>query len=151
MANKSVSTILVEVNDEVIDKVTTQMSSRAERATHQLRNAKIEVMRGARSGRVYRIPNTGAKYRASAPGEPPAKRTGRFSQSMRRASAMEGSGKNLTVHVMLKSNLRVGGGKYLLSEILEEGTDKMSPRPYKEAILEKATPKIKKIFKEPYL
>ena len=151
MANRTVSTILVEVGDEVIDKVTTQMKSRAERSTHQLRNAKIEVMRGSRSGRVYRVPNTGATYRASAPGEAPAKRTGGFSNSLQRKSSAEGSGKDLTVHVMLESKLKVGGGKYLLGAILEEGTDRMAPRPYKEAIIEKAKPNIEKIFKEPYL
>lgn len=152
MAEKSLSYVLANVSEEVIDTVTTQMKSRAERATHQLRNAKIEVMRGNRSGRVYRIPSTGATYRASAPGEPPAKRTGAFSSSMRRASYAEGSGKNLTVHATLQSKLRVGGkNKVLLSQILEEGTGKMAPRPYKEAILKIAKPKITKIFKEPYL
>lgn len=39
-------------------------------------NASLYVLRGKRSGKVYRVPNTGKTYRASAPGEPPAVRSG---------------------------------------------------------------------------
>ena len=46
------------------------------RAVNAIRNAELEVLRGKRSGRVYRKPHTKSHYTASAPGEPPARRTG---------------------------------------------------------------------------
>jgi hypothetical protein len=33
---------------------------------------------------------------------------------------------------------------------LQEGTDDIAPRPFREPIIEKAKPRIKRIFKEPY-
>lgn len=46
----------------------------------------------------------------------------------------------------------VQAGNYTLGEILEDGTPggQMKPRPYQDQILEKAKPKILKIYSEPY-
>lgn len=91
------------------------------------------------------------KYTASAPGEPPAVRTGAFRASWQPETKATGSGDNLSVQSSIVSSIRTDNGKYLLGEILEEGTGKMAPRPYQERIQEKAMKNILKIYKEPYL
>lgn len=77
------------------------------------------VTTGPRSGRVYSY--RGRKYRASAPGEPPAKRSGMLAKSFRYTSR--------PMELLLYNNARSqNGAPYPL--FLEEGTSKMSPRPY---------------------
>lgn len=149
----------------VNDRITRGMKSRAYRAANELRNASQMVLRGQRSGRTYNVPGTGRmkynkrnhtatitykKYTASAPGEPPAVRTGAFRESWQPRTESEGSVDNLSVRAMIESNVRTDNGKYLLGEVLEEGTSRMAPRPYKERIQERALPKVIKIYKEPY-
>ena len=62
--------------DDTVKKVNRESASRGARAVNAIRNAELEVLRGKRSGRVYRKPYTKSHYTASAPGEPPARRTG---------------------------------------------------------------------------
>ena len=62
--------------DDTVKKVNREAASRGMRAVNAIRNAELEVLRGKRSGRVYRKPHTKSHYTASAPGEPPARRTG---------------------------------------------------------------------------
>lgn len=153
------------VVNEVNDKITTGMKLRAYRAANELRNASQEVLRGQRNGRRYNVPGTGrvkynkrkktakityTKYTASAPGEPPAVRTGAFRASWQTKTETTGSGDNLSVKAEIESAARTDNGSYVLGQILEEGTSKMAPRPYKEKIQEKALPKVLKIYKEPY-
>lgn len=56
--------------DEVVKNVGRQAISRGTRAVNALRNAELEVLKGQRSGRVYKKPYSRATYTASAPGEP---------------------------------------------------------------------------------
>lgn len=92
------------------------------------------------------------KYTASAPGEPPAVRTGAFRMSwMPKTHANWGGGDNFSVVASVQSRQKTDNGKHLLGEILEYGTSKMAPRPHHEAIQEKALPKIMKIYSEPYV
>ncbi len=77
------------------------------------------VSTGPRTGRMYTY--RGRKYRASAPGEPPAKRSGRLSRSF--------------VSIPRTMELVIGntafskdGAPYPL--FLEDGTIKMARRPY---------------------
>lgn len=156
------------IAETTVERIKGQMSSRSVRAANELMNAKNLVLRGQRSGRQYNLPNTGRvrynkrkktakityrKYRASAPGEAPAVRTGQFRLKWdSKAYGIGGaSGSTFEAHSQIESNVRTDGGKYLLGEILEEGTGKMAPRPYQEPIVEKAKPRIIKIYKEPYL
>ena len=80
--------------DETVQKLNQEVASRGVRATNALRNAELEVLRGQRSGRVYRKPHSKARYTASAPGEPPARRTGmlRMNWNGTVESASSGSG-----------------------------------------------------------
>lgn len=150
---------------EVTADVNRQVKSRGVRAVNALRNAELRVLKGQRSGRVYRKPGTsgrankatrelqgyyrhklrgGQLYRASAPGEPPARRTG-----------------NLRMHWngQVKSENVSGGGVAVVAELesqepyaasLENGTSKMAARPFVEKIKEEATPDIQKIYSESY-
>ena len=142
-----------------------RMVGRGYRAANELRNASQLVLRGRRSGRKYIVPGTGSMkynkktktskityryYTASAPGEPPAVRTGAFRASWQRKSYVEGKSDSFTVVTEIESMTRTDNNKYLLGEILENGTGNMDPRPYQEKIQKKALPGILRIYNEPY-
>ena len=60
-----------------VEEINRQALSRGVRAVNALRSAELRALKGRRTGRVYRRPFTKkATYTASAPGEPPARRTG---------------------------------------------------------------------------
>lgn len=137
-----------------------QMERRSYLVANELRNSAMQVLRGQRSGRRYKVPGTfrrqrdkvdgkmkrGRYYTASAPGEPPAVRTGAFRNSWQ-ATARVVYGSYIS---RIESDIRTDDGAYTLGEILENGTSRMAPRPYEEEILEKTKPKILRIYNEPY-
>lgn len=131
---------------EITENIKLQMESRAYRGANELRNASQLVLRGQRSGRRYRVPGTKRYYTASAPGEPPAARTGVFRMSWQ-PSAHVIFGSYIS---RVESTTRTNNGRYILGELLENGTSKMAPRPHQDKILEKAEPNIVKIYSEPY-
>lgn len=137
------SVIRATVKDQVAE-INRKVISRGVRAVNAIRNAELEVLKGQRSGRVYRKPHRKATYTASAPGEPPARRTG-----------------NLRMHWngQVKSEGATNGGVSIVAELesqeqyagyLENGTSKMAARPFTEKIKEKALPEIERIYNEPY-
>lgn len=128
-----------------VAKINRQVVARGVRAVNAMRNAELEVLKGQRSGRTYRKPHSKATYTASAPGEPPARRTGNLRMHWNGQVKSEGS--------------TAGGGVQIIAELesqekyagyLENGTKKMAARPFADKIKEKATPEIEKIYKEPY-
>lgn len=133
-----------------VEHITNEMKHRGADVALMLHEQAVDhVLKGARSGRVYRKPNTKANYRASAPGEPPAIRTGNFRVRWQPKSYAEGN----SVHSEIYNNARTdskNGKSYLLGEVLEEGTKKMAPRPYKEKILEGTRKKALRKYSEPY-
>ena len=146
--------------EEATEQIQKQMESRSYRAANELRNSALIILRGQRSGRRYKVPGTyrrqrdktdgkmknGRYYTASAPGEPPAVRTGTFRNSWQPTSAkVFGS-----YIARIESDVRTDNGQYILGEILEDGTSRMAPRPHHDRILEHATPKIVRIYSEPY-
>lgn len=137
------SAIRATVKDQVTN-INRKVVSRGVRAVNAIRNAELRVLKGQRSGRVYRKPFSRATYTASAPGEPPARRTG-----------------NLRLHWngQVKSENSSSGGVAIVAELesqeeyaadLEYGTSKMAPRPFVEKIKQEATPEIQRIYSEPY-
>lgn len=163
--------------ERISQKISLGVKSRGMRAANELRNASQLVLRGQRSGRRYNVPGTGRMryykrgskdgkhkagtatityrtYQASAPGEPPAVRTGTFRnswQSKQKITNDVSLGDNgVSVRSYIESSARTDNVKYNLGSILENGTSRMAPRPYAEKIQKKALPKIKKIYKEPY-
>ena len=150
--------------DKISASIKHQMASRGYRAANELRNASQLVLRGKRSGRQYTVPGTGRmkynkkthtakityrKYTASAPGEPPAVRTGAFRMSWQPKVVVDHTSSYAVVS-RVESSQRTDNGKHLLGEILEEGTGRMAPRPHHQAIQTKALPGIMKIYNEPY-
>lgn len=129
---------------EIKEGITRQVASRGARAVNALRNAELEVLKGQRSGKVYRKPYTKkATYTASAPGEAPAKRTGNLRLHWNGDVKVDGNSKNgVTVSAVLESQ-----EKYAVC--LEKGMG-MAPRPFVDKIIEKAEPEIKKIYIEPF-
>lgn len=113
------------------------------RAVNAIRNAELEVLRGKRSGRVYRKPHTKSHYTASAPGEPPARRTGNLRLNWNGTVESSITGSGLRVTAVLESQERY-------STYLENGTRRMAPRPFKQPISEKAMPEIERIYHEKY-
>lgn len=119
-----------------------EAASRAIRASNELRNAALYILRGQRSGRVYRKPYTkSATYTASAPGEPPAVRSGALRQSWGIRATGDQNG-----NIMAGINTEV---KY--ASILQDGSPKMAARPYKEAIIKKTKPAVMAIYQKPFL
>ena len=124
-----------------------EMEARSYVAANELRNAELLVLRGQRGGRIYGVPGTKKKYQASAPGQPPAVRTGIFRLSWQ-PSAHVVFGSYIS---RIESSVQVGTKRsYTLGELLENGTSKMAPRPHQDKILEKAEPEIVRIYSRNY-
>ena len=118
-----------------------ELKSRAVRCANELRNAELEVLRGERHGRVYKVPKSTRTYTASAPGEPPARRTG----NLRLHWTMDVRTEDRPDGCVIDPGI-VSGEQYSLT--LENGTSRTAPRPYKDLIVKKAMPKIKSICEE---
>ena len=148
------------VIDGITDDIKHQMERRAWLAALELRNSALTVLRGSRSGRRYKVPGTyrrqrdktdgkmknGRYYTASAPGEPPAIRTGAFRNSWQPKSKVVYG----TYVSRIESDLMTENGGHNLGEILENGTKRMAPRPHHDRILQHAEPTIVRIYEEPY-
>lgn len=141
-----VSVPLEQVANDCVEQIKSQLESRAYRGANELRNASLEVLRGQGGGRQYRVPGTKRYYTASAPGQPPAVRTGTLRNSWQpSAHAVMGS-----YISRIRSDARTDNGKYNLSDLLDGGTSKMAPRPHHDRIQDKALPAIQRIYEEPY-
>ena len=151
---------LEQVMEEITDQIRHEMERRSFLAANELRNASHLVLRGQRSGRRYKVPGTykrqrdkadgkmkrGRYYTASAPGEPPAVRTGAFRASWQ-PTAREVFGSYIS---RIESDIKTDNGGYTLGEILQGGTSRMAPRPYQDEILEKAKGPILRIYSKSY-
>ena len=81
-----------DISVEVAKKVTAigqEMKSRATRGSRALKNAELQVLRGQRGGRSYKKSFKKSSYTASAPGEPPAVRSGKLRSSFWRGFIRE--------------------------------------------------------------
>lgn len=95
-------------------------------------SALMDLMRGTRSGRVYFVPGTRQPYTASAPGEPPAIRTGELRSSYRPVAEENRRGAVGRLGTPLPRGLW-----------LELGTRRMAPRPHLRPAGETALPRIR--------
>lgn len=149
-----------EVVEGITERVQHEMERRSYLVSNELRNSAMLVLRGQRSGRRYKVPGTykrqrdkvsgkmknGRYYTASAPGEPPAVRTGAFRMGWQPVTRVV-FGSSVS---RIENDVKTDNGQYTLGEILEDGTGRMAPRPYQDAILENAKPTILKIYNQPY-
>ena len=143
-----------------VDQIQHEMEKRAWLAALELRNSSQIVLRGQRSGRRYKVPGTyrrqrdktdgkmknGRYYTASAPGEPPAVRTGTFRNSWQpKSRVLYGS-----YISRIESDAMTDNGSHNLGDILENGTRRMAPRPHHDRILQHAEDNIVRIYDKPY-
>lgn len=129
----------------VVQKVFNQVVIRGPRAANALRNAELRVLSGKRGGATYRKAGTkGASYTASAPGEPPAVRSGTLRRQWRPGVEGGSGGGGVSIRPTIYSDTPYAA-------YLEFGTRKMAARPFKDKIIEEAKPEIIKIYSEPYL
>lgn len=138
------SAIRATVTGQVIN-INRKVVSRGVRTVNALRNAELNVLKGQRSGKRYRKPFTKkATYTASAPGEPPARRTGSLRLHWNgNVKSRNTSGRGVAIIAELES-------QETYAACLEEGTSRMAARPFVERIKKEAEPEIKRIFSEPY-
>lgn len=137
--------------EEIAQNISLGVRSRGMRAANELRNSSQMVLRGQRSGSRYRVPGTSQYYTASAPGEPPAVRTGTFRMGWQpRQEITSGAGSEVSVRSYIENRTRTDNG-HLLGAILEYGGGRIAPRPYKEKIQEHAMERIRQIYREPYM
>lgn len=124
-----------EIAEKVVNGVNHQMASRSYRASNELRNSALSILRGQRSGRMY------GSHQASAPGEPPAQWSGAYRTSWFPTTYAFG-----TSYISRIENPQ----RY--ADYLENGTPhgQMAPRPHHERIQNHALPKIIRIYDEPY-
>lgn len=147
------------LKEDIEDLIIAHMMRAGTMGAFELKNASMLVLRGQRHGRRYNVPGTGRvtynkraktakityqKYTASAPGEPPAVRTGAFRLGWYPQTKISDGGKSVSSRI--RNSQRVGKNKILLGEILEKGTGRMAPRPYQEQVLSKALPKIRRYY-----
>lgn len=152
--------------NKIVKTVFSQISKRGTRISNVLRNTEIEILSGTRSGRVYKKANThgdrkskgtkslmgdyghklkkGQLYRASAPGEAPASDSGTLRKSFQAIKSKESSSKGIKVAAGIET-------KEKYAKWLQNGTEKMAPRPFVKPILEKAKPEVIRILNEPYI
>jgi hypothetical protein len=138
------ASIIADTVKQKVEEIRHEVVSRSYQAANELRNASLYVLRGQGGGRRYRVSGSRATYQASAPGSPPAVRSGAFRMSW----APRVTDKGDEVIASIESNLMVG--RWVLGGLLEDGTRKMAPRPHHEAIKDRALPNIIAIFSKPY-
>ena len=141
--------VSAEVIQDVFKRIGEEVELRSWLVSMEVRNATMYVLRGQRHGHTYRVPGTKRTYTASAPGEAPANRTGVFRASWQMHSeTITVDGDEITA-AGVESRNKVPRG-YLLGEMLEKGTAKMAPRPYREAVRERAMKEVVRIYNRPY-
>lgn len=130
-----ISINLSSIASQAVSQIEAELPTRAMQAAHILKNSSQEILGHEGGGRTYRKP-AGGSYGASAPGNPPAMRTGTLMRSWRPM-----------VFGAYNPGLE-GGTPY--AGYLEEGTSKMAARPFVDKIVETAEPEITAIYNAPY-
>jgi hypothetical protein len=141
---------------QIYQSIEKEAQRRSYQASNELRNASLRVLRGQRSGRRYRVPFTRGNYlknrkrtrrhavwyTASAPGEPPAVRTGTLRNSWWPRPRSHRTAAGRTIYAAVFSPV-----KY--AYFLEAGKG-MAPRPFVDRIKQMAMPRISAIYRRPY-
>ena len=136
-----------QVHQKVLHTVEEQAKSRTVRAANAIKKASNKVLSnsGGRTGRVYRKPATkAATYTASAPGEPPALRTGNLRRSWRPLPYAEMVATDKVFTPGIRTDVTY-------APMLQDGTKKMAARPFEDKIKQEAWPEVQQIYGQPYL
>lgn len=99
----------------------------------------MEVLVGERNGRWYRVPKTKRRYRASAPGEAPASRTGDLRRSYRVGQVQSLPG--------VPGAIVKVGSPLAYAAHLESGTQNMASRQHLGPAVELAKPDMEAILR----
>lgn len=123
--------------DEAKEKIERTAKERLEAACIRVHKEASEILVGQRSGRQYYVPGTGTRYTASAPGEPPASRTG-----------LAGLRGHISWEMSEEKGEVVGlvGSDTKYAPMLEFGTVNMAARPWLRPAFEKADTAVKEIL-----
>ena len=136
---------------EMTKDISRQVVSRATRAVNELRNAELDVLKGKRSGHIYRKYPYKTHYQASKAGEPPARRTGalRLHWNGKVETRPAGSG-STEVTAILESGEEYAAPLEYGSTYSKRAHYTMAPRPFHDRIVEKALPNILRIYEASY-
>lgn len=134
--------IRIECND-LVKRLEQNAQSKARRAVNIMANAAKEVLAGQRSGRRYKMPHKKTTYQASAPGEPPAVRSGNLRRNWKQTVLATPASDGVTITCRLTSAMPYAG---ILDPDGGPPARNIAPRPYKERIKEKARPEIEAIY-----
>lgn len=127
--------------NEVLDKLDKTAAQRMTKAVMAVQEEAFRLTAGPGKGEhEYYVPGTKRKYRASAPGDPPAPRTGILRKTIK--WQVEGEGAETEGLV---------GSDQKYAPALEYGTSKMSPRPWLRPAFQNSEAKVKQIFMEEWL
>lgn len=134
-------TVVEIVDKDIIPSLRSQTTQIGMKAGNQLRNNTVTQFDGPRSGRVY-YQARGVQYRASAPGESPAIRTGNLKKSFMFRNKREfGANGNAQVTSEAYSDVRPPNGSqynYAYLDVgMQRGGQSIAPRPYSKKALEK--------------
>ena len=94
----------------------------------------VKMLQGTRSGKTYLVPGTKREYTASAPGEPPAPRTGNTAR---------------TYDVDVDGFVGRVGSPSEEALRLERGTSRMAPRPHLKPAFDESLDKVKQALGNP--
>ena len=136
-----------QVHQKVLQTVEQQAKSRTVRAANAMKKASNKALSnaGGRSGKVYRKPATKkATYTASAPGEPPALRSGDLRRSWKPLPYAEMVGGDKVFTPGIRTDV-------VYAPMLQNGTTKMAARPFEDAVKQEAWPEVEQIYGQPYL
>lgn len=129
---------------QVLAHLNSEAHSRMVEAVHRVREETNKTLSGERTGRTYVVPGTHKKYRASAPGEAPAARTGELRQAVT-TEVTEERGEPVG-YVGLRKGSGEGHKPEEYGLILEKGNFKIRPRPWLEPSFEKSRKDVQRIF-----
>lgn len=129
---------IIGVVKGAVNQVNAELPVRAAAASVKLKNASVEVLRGQRSGKVYKKP-TGGSYTSSAPGESPAVRTGDLMKKWRTVE-YGANHQNPAIET------------YVPYAWLDKGSPggMIAPRPYAQKIIDMAKPEVEAIYAAPF-
>ncbi len=140
---------------DVLAKIDSTTKDRMDKATKAVREEAVKLLSRPGQGREYYVPDTKRKYRASTPGNPPAKRTGTLMNHIK--CSVQGEGDSLeglvgsgekyapaleygSRHPRSVGLNRYGGEKVTM------GSTSIAPRPWLRPAFEHSTEKIREIF-----
>jgi hypothetical protein len=121
---------------KVMDQIEKAQKDRLTKSCLAVRNVALVKLAGPGRGRWYNVPGTKRKYQASAPGDPPAPRTGVLRRTVKWAIQGEGGGE---MEGLVGSDQKYAPG-------LEFGTPTMAPRPWLRPSFEEAEVEVKSIM-----